>query len=51
MDFTKFFSFDGRISRRSFWFSALVIMGFGVILDCRSAEEARGRGYLWNVHR
>ncbi len=32
MDFAKLFSFDGRISRRSFWFSILVFIGFSVIV-------------------
>ncbi len=32
MDFATLFSFDGRISRRSFWFSILVFIGFSVIV-------------------
>jgi uncharacterized membrane protein YhaH (DUF805 family) len=37
MDFAKLFSFDGRISRRSFWFSTLVVLGFGMIVALLSA--------------
>jgi len=31
MDFGKLFSFTGRHSRQSFWFSILVVMGLGII--------------------
>ncbi len=32
MDVAKLFSFSGRISRRSFWFSVLVIIGYLVLV-------------------
>lgn len=52
MNFSTFFSFDGRVSRRTFWISSLILFGFGIALGVLSlilgaVNEVLGQVVYW----